>query len=167
MSSNNSYEDFNTSIEDYTINELYNLLELDELSREHILLKVHDLNNNVFKNNEPIKAFFLQAQNKLLNYLTVADANLDDYLHSNANANIDVVDYSLDEKNTIQSINEFKKGFFSSSLLDKPFDLDFKFDFDLISDRPKREEISVNKLIKETRVDLKNFTIDRFLDLEQ
>ena len=90
MSSNNSYEDFNTSIEDYTINELYNLLELDELSREHILLKVHDLNNNVFKNNEPIKAFFLQAQNKLLNYLTVTDANLDDYLHSNANANIEL-----------------------------------------------------------------------------
>jgi hypothetical protein len=89
MSSNNSYEDFNTAIEDYTINELYNLLELDELSREHILLKVDDLNNNVFKNNEPIKAFFLQAQNKLLNYLTVEDANLDDYLHSNANANIE------------------------------------------------------------------------------
>ena len=66
-----------------------------------------------------------------------------------------------------ESIDEFKKGFFSSSLLDKPFDLDFKFDFDLISDRPKREEISVKKLITETRVDLKNFTIDRFLDLEQ
>ena len=29
-----------------------------------------------------------------------------------------------------ESIDEFKKGFFSSSLLDKPFDLDFKFDFD-------------------------------------
>ena len=27
-----------------------------------------------------------------------------------------------------ESIDEFKKGFFSSSLLDKPFDLDFKFD---------------------------------------
>jgi hypothetical protein len=66
-----------------------------------------------------------------------------------------------------ESIDEFKRGIFSSSLLDKPFELDFKFDFELISDRPKREEISVNKLIKETKVDLKNFTIDRFLDLEQ
>ena len=89
MSSKNTYEVFNTSIEDYSINELYNLLELDELSREHILLKVHTLNNNVFKNNEPIKAFFLQAQNKLLNYLTVPDTNLDYYLHANANANIE------------------------------------------------------------------------------
>jgi hypothetical protein len=106
MSSNNSYEDFNTSIEDYTINELYNLLELDELSREHILLKVHDLNNNVFKNNEPIKAFFLQAQNKLLNYLTVADANLDDYLHSNANANIEP---AIKEHFTNNSITEDKQ----------------------------------------------------------
>ena len=66
-----------------------------------------------------------------------------------------------------ESIDEFKRSIFSSSLLDKPFELDFKFDFELISDRPKREEISVNKLIKETKVDLKNFTIDRFLDLEQ
>ena len=89
MSSKNTYEVFNTSIEDYSINELYNLLELDELSREHILLKVHTLNNNIFKNNEPIKAFFLQAQNKLLNYLTVPDTNLDYYLHANANANIE------------------------------------------------------------------------------
>ena len=89
MSSKNNYEDFNTSIEDYTISELYNLLELDELSREHILLKVHTLNTNVFNNNEPIKAFFLQAQNKLLNYLTASDTNLDYYLHNNANANIE------------------------------------------------------------------------------
>ena len=90
MSSKNNYEVFNTSIEDYTINELYNLLELDELTREHILLKVHTLNTNVFNNNEPIKAFFLQAQNKLLNYLTVSDTNLDYYLHNNANANIEL-----------------------------------------------------------------------------
>jgi len=90
MSSKNNYEVFNTDIEDYTINELYNLLELDELTRENILLKVHHLNNNVFKNNEPIKAFFLQAQNKLLNYLNVSDSNLDYYLHNNANANIEL-----------------------------------------------------------------------------
>lgn len=33
MSSKNKFEAFNTTIEDYSINELYNLLELDELSR--------------------------------------------------------------------------------------------------------------------------------------
>ena len=57
MSSKNNFEAFNTTIEDYSINELYNLLELDELSRENILLKVHDLNTNVFNNNEPIKVY--------------------------------------------------------------------------------------------------------------
>lgn len=36
--------------------------------------------------------------------LLYVDANVD----ANINANVDVVDYSLDEKNTIQSINEFK-----------------------------------------------------------
>jgi hypothetical protein len=90
MSSKNNYEAFNTSIEDYTINELYNLLELDELTREHILVKVHDLNSNVFNNNEPIKTFFLQVQNKLLNYLNISDTNLNYYLHNNANSNIEL-----------------------------------------------------------------------------
>jgi hypothetical protein len=66
-----------------------------------------------------------------------------------------------------ESIDIFKKGFYSSSMLEKPFDLDLRFDFELISEKPKKEEVSVNKLIKETKVDLKNFTIDRFLNLEQ
>jgi adenylate kinase family enzyme len=43
---------------------LYNLIELDELTRENILLKIHDLTSNVFKNNDPIKNFFYKAQNK-------------------------------------------------------------------------------------------------------
>jgi len=89
MPSKNNYDVFNTSIEDYSIDELYTLLELEELSREHIILKVHDLNANMFKNNEPIKVFFLQAQDKLLNHLSNSDSELDYYLHNNANNNIE------------------------------------------------------------------------------
>lgn len=89
---NNSHY-FNTAIEDYSISELYNLIELDEFTRENILLKVHDLTSNIFKNNDPIKNFFFEAQNKLLNYLSNNNSNnnnLDNYLHTNANANIEV-----------------------------------------------------------------------------
>jgi len=93
MSIQNNSNSFNTNIEDYTISELYNLLELDEFTRENIVLKTHDLTSNIFKNNEPIKKFFIQAQNKLLNYLSNNsnnNNNLDIYLHTNANNNIEV-----------------------------------------------------------------------------
>jgi len=88
MSLENNLQYFNTNIENYSINELYNLLELDEFTRENILLKTHILTSSIFKNNEPIKTFLLKAQNKLLNYLS--KDNLDNYLHANANNNIEV-----------------------------------------------------------------------------
>ena len=84
----NNLQSFNTAIEDYSISELYNLIELDEFTREKILLKIHDLTSNIFKNNEPIKSFLYEAQNKLLNHLS--NNNLDKYLHANANNNIEV-----------------------------------------------------------------------------
>jgi len=84
----NNLQSFNTAIEDYSISELYNLIELDEFTREKILLKIHILTSNIFKNNEPIKSFFFEAQNKLLNHLS--SNNLDKYLHTNANNNIEV-----------------------------------------------------------------------------
>jgi hypothetical protein len=92
VQNNSNY--FNTNIEDYSISELYNLIELDEFTRENILLKIHDLTSNIFKNNEPIKNFFIEVQNKLLNYLSNNNNNnnnnLDIYLHTNANNNIEV-----------------------------------------------------------------------------
>ena len=88
MLTQNNLQYFNTAIEDYSISELYNLLELDEFTRENILLKIHHLTSNIFQNNEPIKSFFFEAQNKLLNYLS--NNNLDNYLHANANNNIEV-----------------------------------------------------------------------------
>ena len=93
MLTQNNSNYFNTNIEDYSISELYNLIELDDFTRENILLKIHDLNSNVFKNNEPIKNFFIEVQNKLLNYLSNNNnnsKNLDIYLHTNANNNIEV-----------------------------------------------------------------------------
>ena len=88
MLTQNNLQYFNTDIEDYSISELYNLLELDEFTRENILLKIHHLTSNIFQNNEPIKSFFFEAQNKLVNYLS--NNNLDNYLHANANNNIEV-----------------------------------------------------------------------------
>jgi len=93
MSYQNNLHYFNIAIEDYSISELYNLLELDEFTRENILLKVHDLTSNIFKNNEPIKQFFFEAQNKLLNHLSNNNTHnniLDNFLHANANSNIEV-----------------------------------------------------------------------------
>ena len=98
---------FNTNIEDYTINELYNLIELDEFTRENILLKIHDLTSNIFKNNEPIKTFFFEAQNKLLNHLSNHNNNnLDNYLHSNANNNIEVVISNTNSDNEEENDDE-------------------------------------------------------------
>jgi len=89
MLSENNLHHFNTNIEDYSIRELYNLIELEEFTRENILLKIDHLTSNIFKNNEPIKIFFYEAQKKLLKYLSNTN-NLDNYLHTNANNNIEV-----------------------------------------------------------------------------
>jgi hypothetical protein len=71
MTSNTKLTNLNTNIDDYTIEELYNLLELEEFTREQIILSVNYLTTNVFNNNETIKEFFLNIQDKLLNYLTI------------------------------------------------------------------------------------------------
>lgn len=106
---NTNYTKFNTNIDDYSIDELYNLLELDELSRENILLKIHDLTSNTFKNNDSIKDFFLQVQNKLLNYLSEFNNNLDNNIHNNANSNIEVnneSNYNTNNENDYDTNNE-------------------------------------------------------------
>jgi hypothetical protein len=89
MTSNINLQNLNTNIDDYSIEELYNLLELEEFTREHIILTVNDLTTNVFSNNASIKEFFLNAQTKLLDYLTNYDGSIDSLLHNNANSNIE------------------------------------------------------------------------------
>ena len=139
---------FNTNIEDYTINELYNLIELDEFTRENILLKIHDLTSNIFKNNEPIKTFFFEAQNKLLNHLSYNNnTNLDNYLHANANNNIEVVigntNSDNDDDDDDEDINE-----------DINDDINMK---DNSTSNNKNEIIETNGNIKEAYVDYSKY----------
>lgn len=58
MTSKATPTNFNTNIDDYSIEELYNLLELEEFTREQIIISVNYLTTNVFNNNETIKEFF-------------------------------------------------------------------------------------------------------------
>lgn len=66
---NDSFKDLNTDIDNYTSEELLNLLELNDPSKEEIKNKINFLNNNYFKNNMKLFAFFNKIENKLLNEL--------------------------------------------------------------------------------------------------
>lgn len=97
MTSNTKLTNLNTNIDDYSIEELYNLLELEEFTREQIILSVNYLTTNVFNNNETIKEFFLSIQDKLLNYLTTYNSSFDNLLHANANSNIETNNDDMSE----------------------------------------------------------------------
>jgi hypothetical protein len=108
MTSNTKLTNLNTNIDDYTIEELYNLLELEEFTREQIIISVNYLTTNVFNNNETIKEFFLNIQDKLLNYLTTYNSSFDNMLHANANSNIETNNDDMSE--TSDNLN-LKEGF--------------------------------------------------------
>ena len=110
MVSNKNLQDLNTNIDDYSVEELYNLLELEEFTREHIILSVNDLTTNVFSNNTSIKEFFLNAQTKLLDYLTNYDSSIDTLLHNNANSNIET-NIDTDNDSTDNNNINYKEGF--------------------------------------------------------
>tara|TARA_B100001741_G_scaffold305608_1_gene298033 strand:+ start:65 stop:1414 length:1350 start_codon:yes stop_codon:yes gene_type:complete len=61
--------DTDINIDNYSIEELLNLLELNNPSKEDISKKINYLNENYFKNNNEISSFFSKIQNKLLNEL--------------------------------------------------------------------------------------------------
>ena len=113
MTSKANPTNFNTNIDDYSIEELYNLLELEEFTREQIIISVNYLTTNVFNNNETIKEFFLNIQDKLLNYLTTYNSSFDNLLHANANSNIETNndDISENEENEENEENNLKEGF--------------------------------------------------------
>lgn len=119
---NNS--NFNTNIDDYNIEDLLNLLELNDPTKEEIIEKIEFLNNNYF--NEPqhnnIRSFFFAAQNKLLNDFTIENnyinnnifsnhdyntnnfliepmTNLDNITENNNNLNNSIKNINLDEDN--------------------------------------------------------------------
>ena len=107
MTSNTKLTNLNTNIDDYSIEELYNLLELEEFTREQIIISVNYLTTNVFNNNETIKEFFLNIQDKLLNYLTTYNSSFDNMLHANANSNIETNNDDISENEE----NNLKEGF--------------------------------------------------------
>lgn len=68
----------NLDIDDYTDEDLYHLLELNDPSREEIIKKIEFLNTTYFKDNETITNFFFNIQKRLLdNY------NENNYLNEN------------------------------------------------------------------------------------
>ena len=110
MTSNTKLTNLNTNIDDYSIEELYNLLELEEFTKEQIILSVNYLTTNVFNNNETIKEFFLNIQDKLLNYLTTYNSSFDNLLHANANSNIETNNDDMSE-NEENEENNLREGF--------------------------------------------------------
>ena len=103
---NTNLQNINTNIDDYSIEELYNLLELEEFTREQIIISVNYLTTNVFNNNETIKEFFLNIQDKLLNYLSTYNSSFDNMLHANANSNIETNNNDISEDD-----DNLKEGF--------------------------------------------------------
>ena len=159
MAQNNSHF-FNTNIEDYSISELYNLIELDEFTRENILLKIHDLTSNVFKNNDPIKNFFYKAQNKLLDYLSNNNNNnnnnnLDNYLHANANANIEVNHSYIN--NVAYETNDDEDDEDDDDENDNEYEYDVKDNKDVKTSNINNEIIETNGNIKESYVDYSKY----------
>jgi hypothetical protein len=80
-----SYAD--TNIENYSVEELLNLLELNNPSKEDISNKINFLNEKYFKNNNKISSFFSKIENKLLNELFSNENNYlrEDILSVNEN----------------------------------------------------------------------------------
>ena len=100
---NNS--NFNTNIDDYNIDDLLNLLELNDPSKEEIIEKIENLNNNYF--NEPqhndIRSFFFAVQNKLLNDFTVEN----NYINNDIFSNDDYTDnYLIEPMANLNSVSE-------------------------------------------------------------
>ena len=70
---------FNTNINDYTIDELLSLLGLKTPTNNEINEKIYYLTEDRFKNNNNIRSFFYNVQNKLLNN----NQNENNYIQNN------------------------------------------------------------------------------------
>lgn len=97
--------DSDTNIENYSVEELLNLLELENPSKQDISNKINYLNTNYFKNNNKISSFFSEIENKLLNELFSNENNYlrEDILSVNKNIetfnNINTNDNDNDNNN--------------------------------------------------------------------
>lgn len=103
---NNS--NFNTNIDDYNIDDLLNLLELNDPSKEEIIEKIEILNNNYF--NEPqhndIRSFFFAAQNKLLNDFTIENNYINNTIFSNTNDDYNTNNFLIEPMANLNSVSE-------------------------------------------------------------
>tara|TARA_B100001093_G_scaffold506803_1_gene566335 strand:- start:2959 stop:4326 length:1368 start_codon:yes stop_codon:yes gene_type:complete len=90
----------NLNIDDYSDEDLYNLLELNDPSREEIIKKIEFLNTNHFKDNETVTNFFYEIEKRLLdnyndnNYI---NKNIFNKFNYNVENQYDNSDYEDDE----------------------------------------------------------------------
>lgn len=169
---NNS--NFNTNIDDYNIDDLLNLLELNDPSKEEIIEKIENLNNNYF--NEPqhndIRSFFFAAQNKLLNDFTVENNYINNTIFSNTNddynsnnfliepmANLNSIRESTDNlNNSIKNINLVEDNIVTDDLDNNPDNNPDLDESELLSNNNNLNEVLFS-IDEENKID--NITINR------
>ena len=169
---NNS--NFNTNIDDYNIEDLLNLLELNDPSKEEIIEKIENLNNNYF--NEPqhndIRSFFFAAQNKLLNDFTVENNYINNTIFSNTNddynsnnfliepmANLNSIRESTDNlNNSIKNINLVEDNIVTDDLDNNPDNNPDLDESELLSNNNNLNEVLFS-IDEENKID--NITINR------
>ena len=166
---NNS--NFNTNIDDYNIDDLLNLLELNDPSKEEIIEKIENLNNNYF--NEPqhndIRSFFFAVQNKLLNDFTVENNYINNDIFSNDDytdnyliepmANLNSVSESTDNlNNSIKNINLVEDNNVTDDLDNNPDNNPDLDESELLSNNNNLNEV-LFIIDEENKID--NITINR------
>jgi len=150
---NNS--NFNTNIDDYNIDDLLNLLELNDPSKEEIIEKIEILNINYF--NEPqhndIRSFFFAAQNKLLNDFTIENNYINNDIFSNTNddfliepmANLNNISETTNTlNNSINNINIIEDNNVTDDLDNNPYN-----DPDINEDEDEGELLNNNSGLNE------------------
>jgi hypothetical protein len=165
---------FNTNIDDYNIEDLLNLLELNDPSKEEIIEKIENLNNNYF--NEPqhndIRSFFFAAQNKLLNDFTVENNYINNDIFSNTNddynsnnfliepmANLNSIRESTDNlNNSIKNINLVEDNIVTDDLDNNPDNNPDLDESELLSNNNNLNEVLFS-IDEENKID--NITINR------
>ena len=97
----------NLDIDDYSDEDLYNLLELNDPSREEIIKKIEFLNINYFKDNETIADFFKKIEKRLLdNFNNNNYINEDIFKHFNYNIENHEYEYEYENENENKNKNE-------------------------------------------------------------
>ncbi len=144
---NNS--NFNTNIDDYNIEDLLNLLELNDPSKEEIIEKVEFLNNNYF--NEPqhnnIRSFFFAVQNKLLNDFTIENNYINNNIFSNDDSNNYLIEPMANLNNLSETTNTLNNSIRNINLSEENIDND-----DLDNNPDNNPDIDESELLDNTNL---------------